>query len=276
MTSRRSWKIGGEGFTMAISDNFVYVAIGEQTRIEKYDLFGNLLKTYSAWYFSPLDILATPDGQVLLSAIGAAKEKFGEYKPGLVLYDKEGEFLRGYHEEDTQIKHPHGLSFVPINMRGEKSYVGVCGWDNNRTSVLDIDWQSGIVDIKETDLIQLPYVYSMVFTSKTIVAISWATGQARHLSKMVIFDDWGTIVREVKYLPTREKIESPQALAVDDKDNIWLVDRWSLNKTVVFDSDGNYIGEATNQIGTPTKIIFHQQQVYSLTDSYVKVYDIDY
>ena len=120
----------------------------------------------------------------------------------------------------------------------------------------------------------------MVFTSQHIITISYVCCQLENLIKMAIFDREGNLIREVVELPTGEVLDAPTGVAVDYQDNIWLSDA-ILDKTIVFDADGNYLGEVEN-IGSPQKIIFYEEKVYTLIEeckqesceTFVTVYSI--
>ena len=120
-----------------------------------------------------------------------------------------------------------------------------------------------IIGIKQ-ELVRLPFVDSMAFTNDHIVAISYVCCQLEYLIKMALFDFEGNLVREVKELPTGDVIDAPTAVAVDNQDNIWLSDAL-LGKIIVFDTDGNYVGEVED-IGSPEKIIFYDEKVFTLTE----------
>ena len=296
LTFERRWKTklddgsacpdGGHGescgygtASMAISKDVIYVlngAGGYGNAILRFDLQGNYLGEYPGWYNWPADLVVGPDGQVLVSAMGAMGDN-GWLRPGLVLYDELGEFLHGYHEEQSGLTRPRGLSI--ISSAGFDGYVGLCDWKSNRTVILDIDWQEGSIGIKQ-ELVRIPFVDSMVFTSQHIITISYVCCQLENLIMMAIFDMEGNLIREVKELPTGEVLDAPTGVAVDYQDNIWLSDA-ILGKTIVFDADGNYLGEVEN-LGSPQKIIIYEEKVYTLIEeceqesceTFVTVYSI--
>ena len=199
----------------------------------------------------------------------------GMLRFGLVLYDKNGDFLHGFHEEQTGLTRPKGLSH--IGNVGATGFVGLCDWNSSRTVILNIDWEEGTVDIKQ-ELVRMPFVDSMAFTSQNIVTISYVCCQLEYLVQMALYDMEGGLIKEVKELPTGEVLDKPIALAVDYSDNIWLSDG-HLGKTVIFDSNANYLGELKG-VGVPQKILFYDGKVFTLTEeclddgceSYVNVY----
>merc|ERR1711970_1694307 len=196
-TTLDDYPMGYSSASFAISDDTVYVLNGANVgnAVVKFDLLGIPVEEYPGWYNWPVDlVVGGPDhDQVLLSAIGAMGDDT-MLRFGMVLYNSEGEFFHGLQEAQTGLKRPYGLSKVP-----NSDSVAVCDWDNNRTVIIDIDWDNGVVKSID-DLYELPYPFRMMMTEDKTVFLSAVCCQPWHedMVKMTILDLEGNFVDEVK------------------------------------------------------------------------------
>ena len=228
--------------------------------ILKFDLEGNYLGQYPGWYNFPVDMIMGGPGndQVLMSAIGA-KGDDNMLRFGMVLYNKSGEFFHGLQEAETGLKRPYGLSNIPGS-----SQVAVCDWNNNRTVVMDVNWEEGVV-MGVQDLIELPYPFRMMMTDDKIVILSAVCCEPWHedMVKMSVFDLLGNLVVEVKELPTGDIIKSPASAAIDPFGNILSSD--IILRAIIFSPDAEYM-DTLPLIGTPKKMMFNDGKLFVLTD----------
>jgi len=261
-TTIEDYAMGYSSASFAISDDIVYVLNGANVGnyILKFDLAGNYLGQYPGWYNFPVDMIVGGPGndQVLMSAIGAMGDD-EMLRFGMVLYNKSGEFFHGYHESETGLKRPYGLSNIPGSEQ-----VAVCDWDGNRTVIMDVDWEEGVVTGVQ-DFLDLPYPFRMTMTDEKIVILSAVCCQPWHdaMIKMSVFDLSGNLVVEVKELPTGEIIKNPAAVTIDPYGNILLADQ-DLG-AIIFSEDAEYIDKLPLD-GVPEKMMFNDGKLFVLTD----------
>ena len=261
-TTIEDYPMGYSSASFAIADETVYVLSGANVgnSVTKFDLEGNYLGEYPGWFNFPVDMIVGGPGndQVLMSAIGAMGDDT-MLRFGMVLYNNSGEFFHGLQEAETGLKQPYGLSNIPGS-----DQVAVCDWDNNKTVVMDIDWEEGVVTGVQ-DLIELPYPFRMLMTDDKIVVLSSVCCETWHddMIKMSVFDLLGNLVIEVKELPTGDIIKSPEAATVDPYGNILLSDQ-NLG-ALMFSPDAEYIDTLPVE-GTPKKMIFNGGKLFVLTD----------
>ena len=280
-TTIEEYPMGYSSASFAISKDIVYVLNGANVgnNILKFDLLGNYIGQYPGWYNFPVDMIIGGPGedQVLMSAIGA-KGDDNMLRFGMVLYNTSGEFFHGLQEAETGLKRPYGLTNVP-----DSDQVAVCDWDNNRTVIMEVDWEEGVVtDVH--DLIELPYPFRMTMTEEKIIILSSVCCQPWHdqLIKMSVFDLMGNLVVEVKELPTGEVIKNPVAITIDHFGNILLADL-DLG-LMIFSGEAEYIDKLPVE-GVPEKMMFNDGKLFVLTDvetgenkmdSFISVYSYSY
>ena len=259
-TTLDDYLMGYSSASFDISEETIYVVNGANVgnAILKFNMEGEYLGEYPGWYNFPVDaVVGGPKGdQVLLSAIGADGDD-GMLRFGMVLYNSEGEFFHGLQEAQTGLKRPYGLSKVP-----NSDSVAVCDWDNNRTVIMDIDWDNGVVKSID-DLYELPYPFRMMMTEDKTVFLSAVCCQPWHkdMVKMTILDLEGNFVDEVKELPNGDVIGNPVALTEDPYGNIILTDE--VLGTLLFSHEGEFI-DALDVQGSPKKMLFKDAKLYAL------------
>ena len=90
--------------SFAISDDIIYSVNGDDggNAIRKFDLDGQFLEKYPAGCCVnyPDDILIGGENQVLVSAVGA-KGDDGNLDFGFAVFDSEGNFLHGLHQNQV-------------------------------------------------------------------------------------------------------------------------------------------------------------------------------
>jgi len=261
-TTLEDYPMGYSSASFAISDDTVYVLNGANVgnAVVKFDLLGNYVEEYPGWYNWPVDlVVGGPDhDQVLLSAIGAMGDDT-MLRFGMVLYNRSGEFFHGWQEAETGLKRPYGLSQLPGS-----DQVAVCDWDNNKTVVMDIDWEEGLVTGVQ-ELIELPYPFRMMVTEDKVVILSSVCCETWHqdMVKMSVFDLLGNLMMEVTELPTGDVIKNPEAATVDPAGNILLSEQ-SLG-TLVFSPEAEYITTLPVE-GMAKKMMFNDGKLFVLTD----------
>ena len=261
--------------SFTISDDIIYVVNGANVgnAILKFDLTGKYLGEYPGWFNFPHDILIGGDKQAVVSALGAMGDD-GQLRFGFVVYDSEGHFLHGLHQNQSGVRRPFGMTKL-----GEGDWFLAADWDGNLTYLMDIDWTNGSVREKQ-ELISVPWPDSLDISSDKIVVISYVCCQLEDFIKMTIYDLSGNLMKEVTHLPSGERILDPKDVAIDKMGNILLSD--SSLGTVVMSGDGSQV-LATLPLPSPVphKMIFYQEKLYTLTtrevdqdsvDSFMNVY----
>eukprot|EP00092_Neocalanus_flemingeri_P020149 GFUD01021813.1.p1 GENE.GFUD01021813.1~~GFUD01021813.1.p1 ORF type:complete len:324 (-),score=89.02 GFUD01021813.1:27-998(-) len=266
---QRRWKTKLQNFplaygsvSMARHNQTMYVLNGGDVGnyVEKFSMSGNYSGEYAGWYNWPSDLVAGGQGQLLVSALGAmGDDHMMAY--GLVMYNKEGKFLHGFHQENTTLGRPFGLATLPGTDK-----VVVADWGKNRTVVLDVDWNKGNVSISR-NLSLVPYPYRVAASKDRIVVISMVCCQPwqEKIKAMRLYDMNGKMVKEVKKLPDGSIINAPETVAMDTAGNIFLVDgTGGLNKTMFFDPEGNFVQDLP-ALGTPSKILVEGDKLFTLS-----------
>jgi len=248
----------------------IYVLNGAEVgnAVLQFDMEGNYLGQMPGWFNFPVDLVVggqTQD-QVLLSAIGAMGDN-SMLRFGLVMYDSSGNFFHGYHEADSGLKRPCGLTMDPVT-----NMVAVCDWAKNRTVLLNVNWKDGTVE-QEKELAALPYPYDIAMTRDRMIVTTMVCCEewhkaARAVSIYLRDADTGvpSLWTRIKSLPTGENITDPGSVAItEEEDRILFVDQ-GLKKTIMLDMDGEYLGEVTGGLGAPREIQFYGGLLYSLTN----------
>jgi len=259
--------MGYSSNSFTISDNIIYVLNGANigNAVLKFDLEGSYIGEYPGWFNWPYDIIVGGKGQVLLTALGAMGDDT-MLRFGMVMYNSAGDFFHGFHEAETGLKRPQGLSLMPE----ADNLVAVCDCDNNMTALLEVDWENGHIETV-AEIFEIEYPWQIAVDMEKIVVTSMVCCEPWHeeMIKMSIFDITGNLITEVKELPTGDTISYPMALAIQPNGNIWITDG-DLLKTLVFSPEGDFIGEMPELSGDraslPKKMLFHQDVLYALTE----------
>ena len=95
--------LGYNSVSFAVCDQTIFVLNGGGTGnyISKFSLDGKRDGTCPGWFTYPNDLVAGPDCQLLITAMG-----------GMVTYNEDCEFQRGFQESDTGLVRPKGLAQV--------------------------------------------------------------------------------------------------------------------------------------------------------------------
>ena len=141
--------------------------------------------------------------QVLVSALGAMGDD-GQLRFGFVLYNSEGDFLHGLHQNQTGVRRPFGMSKMD-----EADWFLVADWDGNTTFIMDIDWTDGSLKERQ-ELISVPWPSSLQISADKIVVVSFVCCQLDEFIKMTIYDLSGNLLTEITHLPTGERILNPK------------------------------------------------------------------
>jgi len=259
-----------ESHSFYIVRDTIYVLNGAEVgnAVLQFDLDGNYLGQMPGWYNFPVDLVVGghSQDQVLLSAIGAMGDN-SMLRFGMVMYDSSGNFFHGYHEVDTGLDRPYGLSLDPVT-----NMVAVCDWARNRTVLLNVNWEEGTVEQGE-ELAVLPYPFEIAMTRDRMIVTTLVCCEQWHKAMRAVsiyIRDPDTAApslwTRIKTLPTGENITAPGSVTVtEEEDRILFVDQ-GLNKTIMLDMDGEYLGEVTGGLGSPRKIKFYDGLLYSLTN----------
>ena len=101
-TTLDEYEMGYSSVSFTISDDIIYVVNGANVgnAILKFDLAGHYLEEYPGWFNFPHDILIGGQSQALVSALGAMGDD-GKMRFGFVVYDSQGNFLHGLHQNQV-------------------------------------------------------------------------------------------------------------------------------------------------------------------------------
>ena len=136
----------------------------------------------------------------------------------------------------------------------------VADWDDNMTYFMDINWNDGTLKYRR-EFISVPYPNRLVISEEKIVVMSsgfCCTEESKLLNKLTIYGLSGNLMTEVTHLPTGEKFEEPEAIALDPRGNILLAD--TVLGTVVLSGDGSSLLATLPIEPAPVKIIFYQAE----------------
>ena len=99
--------------TFAVCDQTIFVLYGAKigTYLAKFSLDGEWVGMCPDFYNFPVDLMAGPDCQLLISTIGAVND-IGFLQFGMETYNEDCEFQRGFKESDTGLVRPKGLAQV--------------------------------------------------------------------------------------------------------------------------------------------------------------------
>merc|ERR1711936_1303661 len=97
--------------SFTISDDIIYVVNGANVgnAVLRFDLTGKYLGEFPGWFNFPHDVLIGGDRQVLVSALGAMGDD-GKLRFGFVVYDSQGNFLHGLHQNQSGLMRPFGMT----------------------------------------------------------------------------------------------------------------------------------------------------------------------
>jgi len=267
-TTLDTFPIGYISSSFYIVGDTIFVLNGANVgnAVLQFDLEGNYLGEMPGWYNFPDDLIVggPSNDQVLASAIGAMGDN-NMLRFGLVMYNSSGEFFHGFHEVDTDLVRPYGLVKDPLS-----SMVGVCDWDGNRTVLLNVDWEEGSVEQAE-EIASVAYPTRMALTRSRVVIASDVCCEPWHEAMRVVTfysreSSPPDLLATVKKLPTGETIQIPRDVALTEDEELVLLSDEGLNKTIMLDMEGNYLGEVTGGLGAPRQIQFHAGLLYSLTN----------
>ena len=101
-TTLDEYEMGYSSASFTVSEDMIYVVNGANVgnAILKFDLAGHYLGEYPGWFNFPHDIMIGGDSQALVSALGAMGDD-GKLRFGFVVYDSEGNFLHGLHQNQV-------------------------------------------------------------------------------------------------------------------------------------------------------------------------------
>merc|ERR1711973_477262 len=247
-------------------DGYVHVLNGanDGNEIVTFTLNGTYIGKIPGWYNFPVDMVLHQNNQTLVSAIGAMGDDHS-MRFGMILYNSSGQFFHGFHESETGLVRPYGLG--AINSTGSKTNVTVCDWNKNETRFIEVDWEEGRLTVQPDNIIKVPYPTSVGVSADKLLIVSDVCCESWHepLRKISLFTGTGNFVREMKDLPTGERISTPEKVAVDPRGNFLVRDQ-GLNKTLLFTSDLEYIGYFED-LGTPTHMEFYQNQLFTIEEN---------
>ena len=119
-TTLDEYEMGYSSASFTIADDIIYVVNGANVgnAILKFDLAGHYLDQYPGWFNFPHDILIGGDSQALVSALGAMGDD-GTMRFGFVLYDSQGNFLHGLHQNQVgsqtkEVKRSRLIKSLPV------------------------------------------------------------------------------------------------------------------------------------------------------------------
>ena len=179
--------LGYGSASFALCDQTIFVLNGANigNYIAKFSLGGEWDGTCPGFYNFPVDLVAGPECQLLISAIGAMNDT-GYLRFGMETYNEDCEFQQGFHESDTGLVRPYGLAQVrrsktrqgllSVNVMclqvvpGENRVL-VADWGNNRTLEMLVDWETGSVSTTNF-VLPAPYPYRLAVTKNNIVVAS--------------------------------------------------------------------------------------------------------
>ena len=139
--------------------------------------------------------------------------------------------------------------------------------DDNMTYFMDINWNDGTLKYRQ-EFISVPWPVTLDMSEEKIVVMSRGSCCSEELklfNKLTIYVLSGNLMTEVTHLPTGEKIEEPEDIALDPRGNILLSD--SVQGTVVLSGDGSSLLATLPIEPAPKKIIFYQEKLYCLLNT---------
>lgn len=253
--------LGYGSASFALCDQTIFVLNGANigNYIAKFSLGGEWDGTCPGFYNLPVDLVAGPECQLLISAIGAMNAS-RDLRFGMETYKENCEFQRGFHESDTGLVRPYGLAqAVPGDNR-----VLVADWGNNRTVELLVDWQTGSVSTTNF-VLPVPYPSRLAVTTNNIVVASAVCCEPWQVEDNAIhfFTRQGALIRRVKDVGYGRTVTDLLAVAADSAGNFLVVDR--VLGTFLFSPSGELMQELSG-LGAPLKIVNRDDFLYTLTE----------